>query len=276
MVVLVGAKPAPLAPTIIGVPDSSLVTRAWAERWQRSWDRLEADLVSDRELRIQALIDVVDAGTDSDRPTVIDLACGPGTVTRRLFDRLPAARSIAVDVDPVLLTIASATFADDDRVHIVRADLRDPTWVEALPDHQVDAILTATALHWLPQDAVRRVYRDLGRIVRPGGVVAHAEEMPLVDLPRLGAGLTRIGLERRTDEHVDGPLRWDAWWEQAAADPELGAAAVQRDALFNTSYPSEEFSPPADWHITELHEAGFAEVGVVWRSGPGAIVAGVR
>ena len=263
-------------PTIVHVPDPSLRSRAWAERWQESWDRLEADLVPDRELRIQALIDVVDAVTGSRRPTVLDLACGPGTVTRRLFDRLPAARSIAVDVDPVLLTIASATFADDDRVQVVRADLRDPTWIEALPDQQVDAVLTATALHWLPHDVVRRVYRDLGRVVRPGGVVAHAEEMPLVNLPRLGVGLTRIALERRTGGPVDGRLRWNVWWEQACGDLALGAAAVQRRASFRASYPSEEFSPPADWHIAALHDAGFTEVGVVWRSGPGAIVAGVR
>jgi SAM-dependent methyltransferase len=248
---------------------------AWAERWQESWDGLEAGLVSDRELRIRALIDVAEAIAGS-TPTVLDLACGPGTVTRRLLDRMPAARSIAVDVDPVLLTIASATFADDDRVRIVRADLRDPTWVESLPDQQVDAVLTATALHWLPEDAVRQVYRDLARVVRRGGVVAHSEEMPLVELARLGAGLARVGRERRASRDVDGRARWDAWWEQAAADPVLQDAAVQRRTVFSASYPTEEFSPPADWHITALQDAGFAEVGVVWRSGTGAIVAGVR
>ena len=264
-----------VAPTIVRVPDSPLVTRAWAERWQTSWDRLEAALVSDRELLIQALIDVVDAIAGS-TPTVLDLACGPGTVTRRLLDRLPTARSIAVDVDPVLLTIASATFADDDRVRIVGADLRDATWVESLTDQRFDAVLTATALHWLPEDAVRRVYSDLGRLVRRGGVVAHAERMPLVELPRLGAGLARVGRERRAGRHVDGTASWDAWWEQAAADPVLQDAAVERRAVFTASYPTEEFSPPADWHVTALHDAGFAEVGVVWRSGAGAIVAGVR
>ena len=72
-------------------------------------------LVADRERQISALLDVVEAMAGT-APTVVDLACGPGTITRRLFDRLPRARSIAVDVDPVLLTIASATFADDDRV----------------------------------------------------------------------------------------------------------------------------------------------------------------
>jgi SAM-dependent methyltransferase len=247
----------------------------WAETWQRSWDRLEEDYVPDRELRIRALLDVVDAiaGTT---PTVVDLACGTGTITRRLLHRFPAARSIAVDVDPVLLTIASATFADDDRVRIVHADLRDPAWVDAVVEPQVDAVLTATALHWLPEGAVRRVYRDLAGLVRAGGVVAHAEEMPLVELPHLDGGLAEVEREPRTRGQADGQAGWNAWWEQAARDPALRFATAQRREVFGSNYPTEEFSPPADWHIVALSEAGFVEAGVVWRSGTGAVVAAIR
>ena len=72
-------------------------------------------LVADRERQISALLEVVEAMAGT-APTVVDLACGPGMITRRWYDRLPRARSIAVEVDPVLLTIASETFADDDRV----------------------------------------------------------------------------------------------------------------------------------------------------------------
>jgi trans-aconitate methyltransferase len=145
------------------------VPLGWAESWQRSWDQLEEDLVSDRELRLRVLVDVVEAVAGTS-PTVLDLGCGPGTITIRLLDRLPGARSIAVDVDPVLLAIASATFADDDRVRIVQADLNNAAWAEALPELQLDAVLTATALHWLSEDTVRRLYGDLGGLVRRGGV----------------------------------------------------------------------------------------------------------
>ncbi len=247
----------------------------WAESWQQSWDRLEETLMPDRELRIRALLDVVDAIASS-TPRVLDLACGTGTITCRLLDRFPAARSIAVDVDPVLLTIASATFADDDRVRIAQADLRDPGWVDALPEPQFDAVLTATALHWLPEKTVERVYSDLFRLVRPGGVVAHVEQMPLDELPRLGAGLAGLERERRAREQADSRATWDAWWDEAARDPALCSAAAQRQAVFESNYPAEEFSPPAPWHVAALSEAGFAEVGVVWRSGTGAVVAAIR
>jgi SAM-dependent methyltransferase len=246
----------------------------WAESWQRSWDELEENLVADREPRLRVLVDVVEAMAGT-APTVADLACGPGAITRRLLDRLPLACSIAVDVDPVLLAIASATFADDDRVRMVRADLNDPAWVDGLPEAQVDAVLTATALHWLPEDAVRRLYRDLAGVVRRGGVVAHTEQMPLAQTPRLESALAKIEQRRRASSE-DRRARWDAWWEKAASDPALEVAMAQRHAVFPTSYPTEEFSPPADWHIAALRDAGFTEAGVVWRSGVGAVIAAVR
>jgi SAM-dependent methyltransferase len=230
--------------------------------------------VPERERQISALLDVVEAMAGT-APSVVDLACGPGTITCRLLDRLRGARSIAVDVDPVLLAIASATFADDGRVKVVRADLRDPRWSDALPESRVDAVVTASALHWLPEDAVRRLYRDLAGLVRRDGVVAHSERMPLGDLPRLAPALAEIERQPRAGRDVRR-ARWDAWWEQASRDPALQPAVAQRRAVFETTYPTEEFSPPADWHITALRDAGFAEAGLVWRSGQAAVIAAVR
>jgi O-methyltransferase involved in polyketide biosynthesis len=256
------------------VGDPPRASSEWAESWQRSWDRLEELLVPERERQISALLDVAEAMAGP-APTVVDLACGPGTITCRLLDRLPRARSIAVDVDPVLLAIASATFADDVRVQVVRADLRDPGWGDALPESRVDAVLTATALHWLPPEAVRRLYHDLAGLLPRGGVVAHSERMPLTDLPRIGPALAVF--EQRTGAgREDRRARWDAWWEQASREPALQSAVAQRHAVFETTYPTAEFSPPADWHITALEDAGFAEAGLIWRSGPAAVVAAVR
>lgn len=270
-----GALAAGRGPRVFGVEGTGSLTRHWAEAWQQSWDRLEERLVPDRELWLGALLDAVDAAVEG-APTVVDLACGTGTVTRRLLERRPAARSIAVDVDPVLLTIASATFAEDDRVQVVPADLRHPRWIEALPVAEVDAVVTTTSLHWLSQDVVRRLYADLAELVRPGGVVAHAEVMPLADSPVLNAGLARLARDRRSTRSSDDREAWEAWWRKAAQDPALTAATQQRHAIFPTSYPVEEFSPPAEWHIAALHHAGFVEASLVWRAGPGAVVAAVR
>ena len=94
----------------------------WAERWQRSWDRQQEGYMPDREARLGALVDIVEA-VAGPAPVVLDLACGTGSISRRLLARLPRARSVAVDVDPALLAIAGASVGADERVTVVRADL---------------------------------------------------------------------------------------------------------------------------------------------------------
>jgi len=229
----------------------------------------------DREARLAALLDVVEA-VAGPRPLVLDLACGTGTISRRLLERFPEARSIAVDIDPALLTIARATLGDDDRVRFVRADLADATWVRRLPETPVDAVLTATALHWLPEPVLRRVYRDLAGIVRPGGAVANADQMEPPDLPRLGAALAAVEARHQDRVRADGRPDWDGWWDIAAADPHIGESVAERRVLFGGTNHPAEFDPPSSWHAQALLDAGFAEAGVVWRSGAGAVVAALR
>jgi SAM-dependent methyltransferase len=247
--------------------------RDWAEAWQRSWDLQQEGYMPDREQRFGALLDVVEAVAGR-RPLVLDLACGTGSITRRLLGRFPGARSIAVDVDPALLTIAEATFAGDARVRLVEADLSSPRWVDALPETPVDAVVTATALHWLGESLLRRVYRDLLGVVRPGGAVANVDLMGAADLPRLGALLGSVE-ERRTErERSDGRPDWHGWWGLAAADPRLAGAVAERHARFGADHL--DFDPPSQWHAEALLAAGFAEAGVTWRSGTHALVAALR
>jgi SAM-dependent methyltransferase len=247
--------------------------RDWAEAWQRSWDLQQEGYMPDREQRLAALLDVVEAVAGA-RPLVLDLACGTGSITRRLLDRFPEARSIAVDVDPALLAIAEATFAGDGRVRLVEADLASPGWVRALPETPVDAVVTATALHWLGEPLLRRVYLDLLGVVRPGGAVANVDLMRPADLPRLGELLGAVETRRSERTRADGRPDWPAWWDVAAADPLLTDAVAERQARFGIDHL--DFDPPSQWHADALLAAGFAEAGVTWRSGTHALVAALR
>jgi SAM-dependent methyltransferase len=248
--------------------------RTWAERWQRSWDRQQEGGVPDREQRLAALVDVVEA-VAGPTPRVLDLACGTGSITRRLLARLPGARAVAVDIDPALLAIAAAGFEGDDRVRIVRTDLTDPGWAAALGAGPFDAVVSATALHWLPEPALRRLYRDVLGVLRPGGVVANADDMPVTGLPRLGAAMVALTRARSRELMADGRPDWDHWWDEAAADAALAADVAERRRFFGGNHPPS-FVPPAGWHVAALADAGFAESGLAWRSGNGAVVAAVR
>lgn len=244
--------------------------------WQASWDRQQEGFMPDREQRFGAMLDAVEAvAAGLDRPArVLDLAGGTGSISLRLLRRLPGAEVTLLDLDPVLLHIARATLPAGAR--IVVGDLREPDWFRAIPAAGFDAILTATALHWLAADRLAAVYRDLHRLLARGGLFVNADHMPDEGLPTLNAALAGADrARRRASTTAAVSMTWEGWWEHVAADPQLGPLKTQRDAIFSIDH-AQEWTPGVTWHLSALRDAGFSETGILWRAGLDAAVTGVR
>ncbi|WP_306364168.1 trans-aconitate 2-methyltransferase [Nocardia sp. CC227C] len=243
------------------------------EAWQRSWDRQQELYLPDREERFRVMLDVVEAVAGKS-PRVLDLACGTGTISRRLFARLPEATSIAVDRDPTLLAMARGSFEGDARISFVVADLEEPGWTRALPAGAFDAVLTATALHWMQPDPLRRLFTDLCPLLRPGGVFVNADHLPDPETPLLNAIDETIQHAHQERARAEGAHDWDQWWAEVAADPALADEYAASRAIFDRRRPGVPQS--LDWHLAGLREAGFAEAGTAWRSITDAMVVAVR
>jgi SAM-dependent methyltransferase len=246
----------------------------WAA-WQESWDRQQSSYLPDREERYGALLDVTEAVcADQGRPPrVLDLAGGTGSITLRLLARFPEADVILVDIDPALLAIARGSLGG--RASIVRADLSEPSWRRPL-EGQFDAVLTATALHWIPEPRLAALYGEVRGLLRPGGVFVNADHAPDDGLPTLSEALRTLARNRREQLHANGEAAdWEGWWQQAAADPGLGDLVAERHAHFGAVHPAQ-FTPPSSWHLDALRAAGFREVGLVWRGLTDAGIAAQR
>ncbi|MEU4379821.1 class I SAM-dependent methyltransferase [Micromonospora echinofusca] len=245
-----------------------------AAAWQESWDRQQEAYLPDREHRFTAMLDAVDAVRDDGRLRLLDLAGGTGTISERALRRFPHAQVTLVDLDPALLALARASLGD--RVTVVTADLGRPDWHAALPHRDYDAVLTATALHWLPAERLERLYAELCDLLRPGGILVNADHMPDDALPQLTKRLLDRARDRRAARYAAGAaLSWSEWWDRAEADPALRPLVAQRRDIYPSGH-SPEWNPPVSWHLSALTAAGFAEVGTVWRGGPDAAVAGMR
>ncbi|MFD7814345.1 class I SAM-dependent methyltransferase [Streptomyces sp. NPDC059785] len=241
--------------------------------WQESWDRQQEWYMPDREERFRVMLDMVEALVGP-RPRVLDLACGTGTITARLLARFPGATSTGVDLDPALLAIAGGTFAGDDRVTLVTADLKDPEWTSRLPYDTYDAVLTATALHWLHLEPLAALYGQVAGLVREGGVFMNADHMIDPATPRINAA-ERAQRHARMDEgKKNGAVDWAEWWQLAAADPVLAAPTARRFEIYGEHADGE--TPSADWHARVLREKGFGEARPVWRSPSDALVLAVK
>ncbi|MDL5157847.1 class I SAM-dependent methyltransferase [Actinomycetospora termitidis] len=100
--------------------------------------------------------------------TVLDLACGPGTLTRRLA-RAVGRRGLVIGADlsePMLARAARSTaFA---QVDFARLDAMDLPFTDAA----IDAVSCSMCLHLVP-DLVTTL-RGIARVLRPSGPVAFA------------------------------------------------------------------------------------------------------
>jgi SAM-dependent methyltransferase len=246
-----------------------------AEAWQESWDRQQEAYLPDREHRFAAMLAAVDAATGGTPPRVLDLAAGTGTVTLRVLARFPGAEATVLDQDPVLLAIAGASLRD--RARIVRADLSRPRWTDVLPHDGYDAVLTATALHWLTAERITALYAEIRQVLRPGGVLVNADHMPDDGLPGLTERLMeRAGAQRAARYAAGAAVSWPDWWARAGAHEVLGPLTAERERIYPSAAHSAEWLPPVSWHVAALRAAGFTEAGVLWRGGADAAVIGVR
>ncbi|MEU1278521.1 class I SAM-dependent methyltransferase [Streptomyces sp. NPDC005805] len=227
----------------------------------------------DREDRFRIMLDMVEA-TVGTAPRVLDLACGTGSITDRLLARFPDAVSTGVDLDPALLTIARGHFAGDERVTFVTADLKDPEWTSALPYPSYDAVLTATALHWLHSEPLAVLYGQLAGLVRPDGVFMNADRMKDPATPRINAAESAHRHAAMDRAREAGAVDWAEWWALAAADPALAAPTAERFRIYGEHADGD--TPSATWHADTLRAAGFGEARTVWASPSDALVLAVK
>ncbi len=250
-----------------------------AQEWIDRWERQQEDYLPDREDRFTALIDAVEAGTGRADPLVIDLGSGPGSLSVRLLARLPAARVVAVDADPVTLALGRAAYAGLPGLRFNELDLRTPGWSAALGlDAKADAAVSTTALHWLKPDELRAVYAELATVLRPGGLLLDGDHFTVDEatspvLARLGHALIEHEERRRfPGGHTES---WSGWWEAVAADPALAAPAAERAARAVDANHHGSPSGLLATHVDALRAAGFTEIGTLWQRGDNRLLCAV-
>lgn len=239
----------------------------WAG-WLRRWDAQQQGYLPEREARFEVMLDVLEVLLPA-QFVALDLAAGPGSISQRLLDRFPRARSVALDLDPVLLAMGKATLGDmGGRLTWVEADLNGDDWPAALGVEQVDTVLSTTALHWLPPGGLNRLARQLAGVVRYGGVVLDGDHMGFPpDLPTFGR-LSSILNERRWGATFAEPDAedWDAWWSAFGQEPAAADLLAERARRFAwSSHGIDSRAPILDVYAAAFRDAGFREVGVIWQ-----------
>lgn len=235
--------------------------------WLQRWDRQQEGYVPEREARFTAMLDVL-GELLSGKFVALDLASGPGSISQRLLARFPEARTIAVDMDPVMLAIGQGSIGTvDGRLTWAQADLASSEWLRVLGDARIDAVLSATALHWLEPEPLTRLYHELGRLLPAGGVFLNADHLAFgPETPTLERLSQRVLDDQWSDSAfaTRGIETAEQWWEAASNEPALAPLVRDREALLATKRRPAR-TPDFEAHIAALREAGFSEVGSIWQ-----------
>ncbi len=108
------------------------------------WDPVQYGLFEDE--RNRPFFDLLTRVRATEPGMVVDLGCGPGSLTATLLDRWPAAEIEGVDSSPEML--AEARSHESPRLRFQLCDMRE--W---RPSHPIDVLISNAALQWVPEHA---------------------------------------------------------------------------------------------------------------------------
>jgi ubiquinone/menaquinone biosynthesis C-methylase UbiE len=117
----------------------------------------------------ERLLDRLGAGPHA---SVLDVGAGTGTLALQVKERWPEAAVTGLDADADILAIARRKGAADDR---------QVEWVEALSDAMpfadasFDAAVATLFFHHLDHDGKAATLLEIGRVLKPGGVLHVAD-----------------------------------------------------------------------------------------------------
>ena len=144
-----------------------------------------------------------------DRPAdVLDIGCGTGTLTRQIYDALPAdtlRRVCGVDAAEAMIAVANKKAGPRPGLEFAAALAEDLPY----PDASFDRALSTFFFHHLNYDLKVKALAEIWRVLRPGGQAAILD----VDIPytRFGALCAWSGyyLFRQPEiaENIHGRLR---------------------------------------------------------------------
>lgn len=243
----------------------------WRE-WVDRWDAMQQRYIAWRTERFDAMARIV-RDTQRSVRAVLNLGCGPGSLMLPMLQAFAKATIFGIDFDPTMLLLARPRLEKfGRRAVLILADLREEGCFE-LVSGPVDAVVSATALHWLGPDSLADLYIRVAKVLRRGGVFLNADHVGS-DFEPIQAAWEAGREKMRRAEARGGAEDWRSFW--AAYGKALGVDIDELHGQLVGDWEGVEEGLPLAWHLDELRAAGFVSVDCFWRCDCDAIYGGIR
>jgi len=176
-------------------------------------------------------LDVLKQLPKPDYAHIYEPGCGPAITLRVARTLFPNARLTGCDLSSVVLQEGHAAAAASGlNVHLKQRDAARDT---GEPDETVDAVITFALQHELPLAANRALFREMFRILRPGGDIILSDPPPFRAVTPFHAAILDWDTEHRAEPFFSGACAADWTAELSAA----GFVDVSAYAVGPDSYP---------------------------------------
>jgi len=204
-------------------------------------------------------------------PTILDLCCGPGTLSKYFLSKSPNINIIAVDIDPFLVAMFKNSYPQDriiTELHdIQKADLFDTY------QNRFDAVVSLTALHWLSQESQKLLYKRIYSILKNGGIFVNAD--PYLPTIRIIKRL-RAFFQKNKVKNIEGE-NWNQYWERIYRKYHIKEYIDEmKSTLFREEDKRTDDGYPIKFYMSSLKEAGFDSPAVYWKGGSRIVYGGVK
>jgi tRNA (cmo5U34)-methyltransferase len=244
-------------------PDDTLC--GWGDKGKVAYFLANADVIVPRRAeQIDLLVQLLPQPTDA-ALTVLDLGAGFGAITERILDHYPRAMVTCVDGSEAMVTRATERLGRyGERVKILKADLAELSWSGPITA-PFDAAVSAIAIHHLTHQRKRELYREVCRMLNPGGIFLNNDVVTTP--PALQARFEALNLAAIQEQERA---------KRGSARPIEQIQAEMHEQLRVAGERHQSHIAPLNDQLRWLGEAGFESVDCYWRYLDIAIFGGVK
>ena len=231
--------------------------------WSDEWEKQQNSLIEKREERFDSLFDITEA-INGKRINALDLGCGPGSLEKRFLARFPDSHVTSIDYDPVTLEVARSTIVSS-RAKFLERDLRTDNWDSDLNYGTYDVIYSTTALHWLPEADLCKVYKKAFQLLKKRGSLINGDHMRSENRSEmLEKFYTEIkGNIMEKIKSQENSMGWEQWWDKFRATGWRSELFEKRERRLETG--NHDKKVPLEKHVQFLEDSGFSIIDIPWK-----------
>ncbi len=227
------------------------------------WEKQQNALIEKREERFQFMIDIIKY-SQKNEIKILDLGCGPGSFAFRISNSLKNSYITAIDYDPVLLKIAKGQNLNG-KIDFIRGNLINDNWSEYISNKKFDAIVSTTALHWIPENKLSGLYKLIYGLLDKDGIFMDGDhfyrENEDITLKEMFENIRNSIIKKNIES--TGAMDWDQWWKYIENTKYFNSELEERRRIYPGSDHDQHVS--LEKHIQFLKDAGFSSVITPWR-----------